>query len=239
VGKNRTVWQKLAGAVLWECRKRYYALRYPAAVYLAALLLICALPQELCRFLDQEARFLVTMLNLAFAISAILGLAILPYSVMSAPYGREQYQKERLSDISVPVRLFARALAVLLQTAFVLTAVYAATWGMGRFADASHSYFVLSLDRKLWESLLLYGILNPLIYLALFLRMYLRHQRCYYVFPYLVADVLTHLIASNADRLPRTLPTSWSAAADGVWAAAVLFFGVLSFWVCCRYEKRL
>lgn len=241
--KNRTAWSKLCGAVLWECRKRYCALRYPAVIYLAVLLVICALPQELCRFLDEKANILVVLINLGAAVTMIFGFAILPYSTMSYPYGREEYRKEQLSDVALPARLFARTLANVLQCLLLLAVAYATEWGMEKFADAGHSYFTFSLSRGLWESLLLHGLLNPLVYLAVFLRRYLRHQNCCYVSSYIIALLITDIAVTNLDSnlesLTRTHPALWSGVCAALWALMVLLAAGFSFWLCCRTEKQL
>lgn len=243
MGKNRTIWNKLGGAVFWECQKRYYALRYPAAVYIAMVLIICALPQKLCRFLDEKVNFLVMLVNLVLGLTIMFSFGILPYSTMSAPYGKEEYQKEQLGDISIPVRLFARTLANLMQCALILAGANLGTWGMDKFADATHSYFVFSLTRTAWESLLVYGLLNPLVYLAVFLRKYLRVQSCCYVSSYIISSLITGLVVTNLDSnlesLMRVHPALWSGVPVVLWALVILLASGLSFWLCCRTEKRM
>lgn len=236
--KNK--FQKLLGATIWECRKRFYHWRYPGAAFLCLLLVTALLPASACRFLDTHARVLVQILNAVLAITVSIGLGILPFSSLSEPYGTPEYEKEQCSDIRVSIRLLARLLANLILYLLMLSAGYLTMWAMDKFGDNAHSYFHISLELEPMgaQTLAMSALFVPMLYLTVFLWQYERDQRKAFVSSYILAFLGGNLALTFLDNL-QTIPTLAGFPSRLLWILGMLLLTALCFFRCVRAEERI
>ncbi len=231
--------RKLGGAVWWEGKKRFYSWRFPAAIYLSILLVVCILPPGACAFLNAHTSWLVVAVNTFLALFVLAGLLILPYSSLSAPYGSLEYQKERAGDIGTSLRLLARMFVNLIQSGLILGCGYLTMWGMEKFSDTSHSYFQLNISDSPPRVLMMYGLFAPMVYLALFLRQYKKYGQGQHVFPYIGAMLVAELVTKVIEDFQRTLRMERGIWSEGLWYLGVLLVIGLCFWRCRRLENEI
>lgn len=175
----------------WEARKWFYQLRIIVIPFLILLLAVCLLPYEICQFLDQNLRFLVSLVNLFLCICLAMGFCVLPLWWMVWPYGERFYNMERSSDVHTGMRLLVRIVINLIAGAVVFETGTLAAAAMEKFADAHHSWLQMSFWCEQPYMILIWGILNPLAYLFFFLRRYLLDHEKSYILSYVFSSFVT------------------------------------------------
>lgn len=229
--------KQISGVFLWELRKQYFSIRYPIIAGLGLLLVILIMPQSVCQHWDVHANLLVNIINLAFAMSFIFSSFYLVFYKLTVPYGTIEYQKERTSDIGIPIRLGIRVLLNALSCAVILLYGVGASYGMEKFADYNHRYLFIKFDNGLFYTYLIYFIFVPLVFLTLFLRRYVVDLNKYYFSPFIISVITAGLWLQIKDFMFRTF-TNWPALLIHIiFTLMTLILCALLFYQCCRYEE--
>ena len=240
MAKSNINLKQIIQVFLWEIRKQYSVTRYPIIACLGLLLIILIMPQSACQYLDEHINLLVNIINLTFTVSFFFASFNLVFRKLTVPYGSIEYQKERASDINIPVRLAIRVIVNVLSCTLTLLYVVCASYGMTKFADSNHSYlfFKYNEDGFFYTCLICY-ILVSLIFLTLFLRRYVVDHHKHYFFPFIISTIGGSLMSQIKDSMIRTF-TNWPAQLIHIlFTIITLILCGLLFYRCCRYEEEL
>lgn len=240
---RKNVYDKNAfGNVLgWEAKKCFYKLRMILIPFLAALLLVCLLPGEICQFLDQRMRPAVAFVNLFLGLSMGIGFSIFPFWWMVYPYGDPYYDMERISDVSTGARILARILINMIIAAVFMGVTELVTEAMGKFAGANHSWLQVNVTWGPSYMILIHGLLGPLAYLFFFLRRYVMDGEKSYIVPYIFSSLVTAVFRGEGKDLSGIhfgqieLP-HWSGV--GLWVVIVLLVSGFFFVRCVQMERK-
>ena len=226
---------KLRCACCWEAKKRFYACRYPLAVFVGLLLLVWILPQPICQWIDQRMRLFPAALSWAFAVFIMLYLMAAPAVWMAEPYGKPVYNRERMGDICTKTRILARLLITLSWTAVLTGGGILATEAMKKFAGVNHAYFQLAMEGSFIQMIVVFGAVLPMLYLVIFLWVYRRSGMRRNISSYLLALLLTNLLSENLNRNLRFWEGSWQM--DLVWLAAAAILSFICLYLAAYLEE--
>lgn len=231
--------KQLNQVFLWEIKKQYFNLRYPIIACLSLLLITLVLPQNVCQYLDVHARVFVNIINLIFAFLFLIASFNLIFRKLTTPYGSIEYQKERLSDIPVSIRLGIRILVNVISCTLIFVYGMGATYAMGKFADGNHRYLQIEYNNGIFYTYLICFILVPIVFLTLFLRRYVIDQNKYYFFPFIISILAGTLWIQIKDSMLETF-INWPVPLVHLFFIFITLIACgFLFYKCCRYEEEL
>ena len=226
-------------AFVWEAKKARSRLAPAEIAVLVYLIVLAALPE---RYIGGNLPFLAGLFSAFLTAVMLIGSVLFPFLFMIFDYEDEWYELERVSDLPVSARLAAKTALCLLFCLGIYLMGWFGTFEMKKFATESVSWFHLNVDVRIPESLVIWGILHPLLLLWLFLYRLRLKGRKYYVSTYAFAYFGTGLIQEIARMgffhfSPGTEIPLW--VSGGVFYLTAGVFSVLFFLGCVKLEKHV
>lgn len=231
--------QQFKRALAWEGKKLFYKMYIPATVFLCLLIVIGSLPREACNYLRIHAMVVVAAVNLFFGFVTVFSLFFLPAVILSAPYGEPVHPIEKARDVSEKSFLAARLLHCAVLTVILMLAGILASGLMEKFATESVRWFRLNFtyydtwksilwtvcDSGFWKQVLFTGLVQPLVFLWIFLSRLRKRQQRLYVSSYILAMLLSGVLEAVAELqflhfAPEKEPPVW--VTDGIWFLVML-----------------
>lgn len=210
--KEWSIGEQLKRTLLWETKKLYHKLYIPGILLLCVVAVIALLPREVCGYLRIHAMAVVAFVNICLALGLGFSLCFLPAAIHASPYGDALYPLEKTGDLSEKAFLAARVMICLAVTAVVIFAGIFASGLMEKFATESIGWFHLNFiyfDPKnskwliftagFWKQLIFTGLVQPIVFLWIFLRRLHRHQERQYVRSYILSMFLGELLRAAAE----------------------------------------
>lgn len=227
-------------AFAWEAKKVRGRLTPAGTAVLVYLVVLAAIPERVCRYIGGNLPFLAGLISAFLTAVLLIGSVLFPFMLMIFDYEDGWYELERVSDLPVSARLAAKTALCLLFCLGIYLMVLLGTFEMKKFAAESVSWFHLNVDVSIPKSLVIWGVLHPLLLLWMFLYRLRLRGRKYYVSTYAFAYFGTGLI-QEISRMgffhfsPEMEIPLW--VSGGVFYLTVGVFSVLFFLGCVKLEK--
>lgn len=237
--KEWSALQQFKQALAWEGKALFIKTYIPAAVFLCLLIVIGSLPREVCDYLRIHAMAVVAAVNIFFGFVTVFSLFFLPAVILSAPYGDSIHPIEKTGDVSEKSFLAARLLYCVILTVILMLAGILASGLMEKFATESVGWFQLSFTyydtwksilwtvchSGFWKQVLFTGLVQPLVFLWIFLCRLRKRQQRLYVSSYILAMLLSGVLEAVAELqflhfAPEKQPPVW--VTDGIWFLVML-----------------
>lgn len=211
--KEWSMGQQLIRAFLWEAKRLFYKLYIPAGIYLCVMAVIWLLPKEACDYVRIHAVSVFYFANLFFIVGLQLGLCLLPYAVLAAPYGEAIHPLEKNGDLSEAAVLAARILLCIVLAAVLIWMGMTASGLMEKFAGETNAWFQvefvyfdsrqksqgLIFTLRFWKQIVCIGVLQPMAFFWIFLRRLYRNHERQYVSSYILALLLNAMLMTVAE----------------------------------------